>query len=233
MDLEGKIAIVTGVSKGIGFAMIKQLLDQGTIVAGWGRTAPLIDHANFHYFVADVSSETSVNNAFNKTISTIGNDISILVNNAGFGFESTFEDTPVDQWHQMFSTNVDGIFYCSRLVIPRMKEMDSGHIVNISSIAGTNGIAGMAGYCATKHAVTGLSHSMYKELRNFGIKVTCIYPGSVKTNFFDKIESVTVSDNMMMPEDIADTILHCIQSSGNYHHVDIEVRPLRPKGKIV
>jgi len=74
---------------------------------------------------------------------------------------------------------------------------------------------------------------MYKELRNFGIKVTCIYPGSVKTNFFDKIKSVTVSDNMMMPEDIADTILHCIQSSENYHHVDIEVRPLRPKGKIV
>lgn len=233
MELDGKIAIVTGVSKGIGFATINQLLDQGAIVAGWSRTAPSIDHPNFNYFETDVSSETSVNNSFDETISTIGNDISILVNNAGVGFESPFEDTPVDQWHQMFSTNVDGIFYCSRLVIPRMKEMDSGHIVNISSIAGTNGIAGMAGYCATKHAVTGLSHSMYKELRNFGIKVTCIYPGSVKTNFFDKIESVTVSDNMMMPEDIADTILHCIQSSSNYHHVDIEVRPLRPKGKIV
>jgi short-subunit dehydrogenase len=112
-----------------------------------------------------------------------------------------------------------------------MKAQDEGHIVNISSIAGTLGIEQMAGYCGTKFAVRGISQTMYKELRNFGIKVTCIYPGSVKTNFFDKIPTVTVNDNMMMPEDLAATIVHCLKSHPNFHHVDVEVRPLRPLGK--
>ena len=110
--------------------------------------------------------------------------------------------------------------------------MEMGHIINIASIAATTGIPKMAGYCATKHAVRGISQSMYKELREFGIKVTTIYPGSVKTNFFDNIEAIDANNNMMMPEDIASTILHVLQSPDNYHHVDIEVRPLRPKGKI-
>ncbi len=131
----------------------------------------------------------------------------------------------------MFRTNVDSIFYCSKLVIPQMKSMEEGHIVNISSIAGTNGIAGMAGYCGTKHAVRGISHSMFKELRNFGIKVTTIYPGSTNTNFFDEFSSVDSNDNMMRPEDIALTILQVLESSANYLPVDIEVRPLQPKGK--
>ncbi len=231
MELNNKIAIVTGVSKGIGLCTVKDLLDSGVVVAGWGRTAPDLQHENFHFFSTDVSDLESVDASYQETVDKLGKDISILVNNAGLGFESPFEDTPVEQWHQMFRTNVDGIFYCSRLVIPQMKAMDEGHIINVSSIAGNTGIPGMAAYCGTKFAVRGLSQSMYKELRNFGIKVTCIYPGSVKTNFFDKIDSVTISDNMMMPEDISSTIMHCLQSQGNYHHVDIEVRPLRPKGK--
>jgi len=161
----------------------------------------------------------------------LGDDIAILINNAGLGYEGFIDEMDMELWHKMFETNVDGTYYCSRLMIPKMKEMDLGHIINISSIAGTTGIPGMSAYVATKHAVKGLSHSMYKELRNFGIKVTCIYPGSVKTNFFDEIDSVEANDNMMMPEDIASTIIHCLNSSANYHHVDVEVRPLRPKGK--
>jgi len=72
---------------------------------------------------------------------------------------------------------------------------------------------------------------MFKELRNFGIKVSVIYPGSVNTNFFDEIDAVNANDNMMMPEDIASTIMHVLTTPPNYHHIDIEVRPLRPKGK--
>ena len=112
-----------------------------------------------------------------------------------------------------------------------MKSMEEGHIVNISSIAGTNGIAGMAGYCGTKHAVRGISHSMFKELRNFGIKVSTIYPGSTNTNFFDEFSSVDSNNNMMRPEDIALTIIQVLETSANYLPVDIEVRPLQPKGK--
>ena len=77
--------------------------------------------------------------------------------------------------------------------------------------------------------MTGISHSMYMELRDFGIKVTCIYPGSVNTNFFDAIDPVTANENMMRPEDIASSIIHCLQTHPNYLPVDLEVRPLRPK----
>ncbi len=231
MDLSNKIAIVTGVSKGIGLATTKLLLDQGVKVAGWSRTSPKIKHENFTFIPVDVSANESVKAGYQKTIAHFGSQISFLINNAGLGYEGMFEEMKDEEWHQMFRTNVDSIFYCSRLVIPEMKKMDFGHIINISSIAGTNGIAGMAGYCGTKHAVRGISHAMFKELRNFGIKVSVIYPGSTKTNFFDEINSVTTSDNMMMPEDIASTIMHVLSTPPNYHHIDIEVRPLRPKGK--
>ncbi|WP_246205983.1 SDR family oxidoreductase, partial [Fulvivirga aurantia] len=218
-------------SKGIGLATVEYLLKEGATVVGWGRTKPNLVNDQFKFVKTDVRDFKSVENAYHQTISEVGEDISILINNAGLGFEGYLDEMDMDRWHQMFETNVDGIFYCSKLLIPNMKEHDLGHIINISSIAGTTGIPGMSAYCATKHAVRGLSHSMYKELRNYGIKVTCIYPGSVKTNFFDEIDSVEANDNMMQPEDIASSIIHCLKSSDNYHHVDIEVRPLRPKGK--
>lgn len=230
MELRNKTAIVTGVSKGIGLATVKALLSEGCNVVGWGRTKPTLDHDNFHFVETDVRSFKSVEKAYESTVSELGDEIAVLINNAGLGYEGYLDEMDMEHWHQMFETNVDGIYYCSKMVIPKMKEHDLGHIINISSIAGTTGIPGMSAYVATKHAVRGLSHSMYKELRNFGIKVTCIYPGSVKTNFFDEIDSVQANDNMMMPEDIASTIVHCLKSSGNYHHVDIEVRPLKPKG---
>jgi len=231
MNLENKIAIVTGSSKGIGLETVKLLLSHGVKVAGWSRSETLIRHNNFISVKVDVGDKDEVLDAYSITTEKFGENISILINNAGLGFEGSFEEFDDDKWHQMFRTNVDSIFYCSKLVIPRMREMDEGHIINISSIAGTNGIAGMAGYCGTKHAVRGLSQSMFKELRNYGIKVSTIYPGSTNTNFFDDFSSVSGNDNMMRPEDIALTIIQVLETSDNYLPVDIEVRPLRPKGK--
>ncbi|QSE99241.1 SDR family oxidoreductase [Fulvivirga lutea] len=230
MELVDKVAVVTGVSKGIGRATVEALLKKGCLVAGWGRTAPDIQHTNFYFFETDVQDLSSVKNAYHGTINSIGDDVSILVNNAGLGFEGELEQLTEEQWSTMFRTNVDGVFYCTQQVLPGMKELGEAHIINISSIAGQTGIPGMSGYCATKFAVRGFSQSLYKEVRNDGVKVTCIYPGSVQTNFFDSIDSVTANDNMMQPEDIASTIVHCLESDANYHHVDIEVRPLKPKG---
>ena len=231
MKLKDKVAIVTGSSKGIGLATVDLLLKNGVKVAGWSRSDTDLDHPNFKNFHTEIKDIKSVQNAYNQTISHYGNDIHILINNAGVGVTALFEDLKVEEWHQMFDTNVNGIFYATRLVLPQMKKLEEGHIINISSIAGTTGIESMSAYCATKFAVKGLSQSLYKEVRNYGIKVTCIYPGSVQTNFFDEIDSITANENMMQPTDIADTILHCLSSSPNYHHVDIEVRPLQPKGK--
>ncbi|MEM7552161.1 MAG: SDR family oxidoreductase [Bacteroidota bacterium] len=230
MDIKGKNAIVTGVSKGIGFATVKMLVEHGVKVIGWGRTKPDFEHELFNFVETDVSDLESVESSYEKTVELVGKDIQILVNNAGLGHQGKFEELDVKQWIEMFDTNVHGIFYITRLLIPRMKEIGEGHIINISSIAGTTGIETMAGYAATKHAVNGISHSLYKEVRQFGIKVTNIMPGSVQTNFFDSIDSVTANDNMMKPEDIAETITQVLSTSANYHHVDIEVRPLKPKG---
>lgn len=231
MELKGRIAVVTGASRGIGLTTVQALLEKEVKVAGWGRTAPDLQHQNFHFFECDIRKAEMVQQAYEQTIEKLGGSVSILINNAGLGFSAKLEEQTLEQWHTMFETNVNGLFYCTRLVVPGMKEQEEGHIINISSIAGTTGIEEMSGYCATKHAVRGISHSLYKEVREFGVKVTCIYPGSVKTNFFDPIESVTANDNMMRPEDIASTILHALESPPNYHHIDIEVRPLMPKGK--
>ena len=231
MKLENKLAVVTGVSRGIGLATVQALLENGAKVAGWGRTAPEVQHENFEFVECDVRSADSLKTAYEHTLKRFGGQVSVLVNNAGLGRSAALQDQDLDEWHLMFDTNVHGLFYCTRLVVPGMKEMGEGHIINISSIAGTTGIEQMSAYCATKHAVRGISHSLYKEVRDYGVKVTCIYPGSVQTNFFDNIDSVTVNDNMMRPEDIASSILHCLESHANYHHVDIEVRPLMPKGR--
>ena len=231
MELKNKRAIVTGASKGIGLETTKLLLENGVQVAGWSRSAPDFEHKNFKFVQADVTDPDAVESAYKESVSFLGEDVHILINNAGLGFYGPMEETTNEQWKQMFETNVNAVFYLSKLVVPRMKVLDEGHIINIGSIAGLNPVKNMVGYAATKHAVTGISHSMYQELRDYGIKVTCIYPGSVKTNFFDEIDAMDAHDNMMRPQDIAKTIVDCLNTHANYLPVDIEVRPLRPKGK--
>jgi NADP-dependent 3-hydroxy acid dehydrogenase YdfG len=231
MELTDKVAIVTGASKGIGLAIVKALLDKGVKVAGWSRTAPDLKHENFLFHATDVRDIDSVNGAYNATVKDLGEEIHILINNAGLGYATLIEEMPVEEWVQMFETNVNGLFYCSQMVIPKMKELGEGHIVNIASIAGKEGFPQMAGYCGTKFAVRGISQAMYKELRDYGVKVTCISPGSIQTEFFNNIDFIEVNENMMKPDDIAETIVYCLETSTNYHPVEIELRPLMPKGR--
>lgn len=230
MDLKGKVAIVTGVSKGIGRETVKQLLEAGAIVAGWGRTAPDITHEHFHFITTDVSDWEMVQASYQTTADTLGTP-AVLVNNAGMGHQGLIHEMPVEQWREMFDINVHGLFYCIKVAVPGMIELGEGHIINISSIAGTNGVKTMSGYVGTKHAVTGIGHSIFQELRDHGIKVTTVYPGSVNTNFFDNIEFANANDNMMRPEDVANSVVQCLQTFDNYHVVDLEVRPLWPKGR--
>lgn len=230
MELNGKLAIVTGVSKGIGLETVKTLLNAGMVVAGWGRNEAPIDHEKFHFFATDVADWENVQQSHAATRKKLGK-ASILVNNAGFGVQGLIHEMNIADWKAMFDVNVHGLFYCIKQVVPDMIEQEEGHIVNISSIAGTNGVETMSGYVGTKHAVTGIGHSIFKELRNHGIKVTTIYPGSTNTHFFDSIEFANANENMMRPEDIAQTILQSVQTHPNYHVVDVEVRPLMPKGK--
>jgi len=230
MDLTGKTAIVTGASKGIGRATVEALLARGATVAGWGRTAPDgLTHERFQFFECDVRDEHAVAEAFTNTLRELGPEIHVLVNNAGLGIAGPVDGFATEDWKLMFDTNVHGTFFCSRAVLPQMKRQQLGHIINIASIAGTTGIGNMAGYCATKFAVRGLSQSLFKEVRNDGIKVTCLFPGSTQTNFFDDIPGSAANDSMMSPADIAGFIVYSLETPINFHVVEAEMRPLKPK----
>jgi len=230
MDLKGKIAVVTGVSKGIGEALCRQLLEEGAIVFGLGRNNFNTNHSNYHFIPTDVRQIESVNAAFDLIYSKTNQHIHILINNAGLGYFGNVEDLPLSEWDEMMQTNVNGMFYCTRLAVPAMKNQGIGHIINIASTAGLEGMPMVSGYCATKWAVKGFSESLWRELRDFKIKVTCVYPGSVKTDFFRNSPNIQPHDYMLMPEDVAGMMLYALKTPDNFHQVNLEVRPLQPKG---
>lgn len=224
--LDSKTAIVTGSSRGIGFAITNALLELGVTVAGWSRNAPTdFSHPNYYHFSTDIGNEQSVLESFEKAMPKLNNNIDYLINNAGIGHHAFIEETPPETWRQLFDVNVHGLFYASRLVIPVMKIRKSGHIINISSGAGTNGIPGMSAYCGTKYAVNGITDTMHKELRNFGVKVTCLSPGSVETGFSSS------DKNKILPNELAQSVIHILRSPENFHYTDIQVRPLQPGKK--
>jgi NADP-dependent 3-hydroxy acid dehydrogenase YdfG len=230
MDLKNKIAVVTGVSKGIGKAICQQLLENGAIVFGLGRNNNDIEHTKYTFISCDVRNYESVKNAFEQVFEKSVQHIDILINNAGLGYFGFVEDMPIEQFHEMQETNMNGIFYCCKMVLPSMKKNQFGHIVNIASTAALEGMPQVAGYCASKWAVKGFSESLFREVRDFRVKVTCIYPGSVKTDFFRNSPGIKPHDYMLMPEDVAANIVYALQMPENFHTVNLEIRPLQPKG---
>jgi NADP-dependent 3-hydroxy acid dehydrogenase YdfG len=230
MILKDKIAVVTGVSKGIGEALCRQLLSNGSKVYGLGRNDFDGNHNNYTFIKTDVRNLEEVKVAFDQILSENNNCIDILINNAGLGYFGNVEDLPIEQWDEMMQTNVNGMFYCTRLAVPAMKNNGIGHIINIASTAGLEGMPMVSGYCATKWAVKGFSESLWRELRDHKIKVTCVYPGSVKTDFFRNSPNIKPHDYMLQPEDVADMMVYALKTPDNFHQVNLEVRPLQPKG---
>jgi len=232
MQLADKHIVITGVSKGIGLALSKLLLEKGSHVYGWGRNAPKdFEHQNFHFIACDVQKENSVNEAAKKTLSISQNRIDALINNAGLGYFGFLEEQPMAEIETMINTNILGVIYATRSVLPCMKSQRSGHIINISSIAGIEGYQQVSVYCATKYAITGYSDALYKELRDFGVKVTCIHPGSTETNFFDNVESIKAHSNMLSPKEVAANLVFILESSDNFLTNTIVFRPMNPKPK--
>lgn len=231
MELEGRIAIVTGVSKGIGLALVQLLLDKGMKVAGWSRTAPDLSHENFRFFAVDMAQELAVDRAYAASVEAFGADIDVLVNNAGYGSFDYLEQFDTAAWENMFAVNVHGIYYVTKRVLPNMKAREYGHIINLSSIAGKNGIAQGTAYCGTKYAVRGLSEALYREVKDYNIKVTCIFPGSVNTHFFDDVAGTAANPTMLHAEDVAALMVHQLEMPDNFNTSEVEIRPMRVKYK--
>lgn len=234
MDLNGKTAIITGASSGIGAAFAQALINKGATVYGLARSVEKLNRIHTEFgdpFIPvemDVTDHDALENWIDETFS---DDFQpdVLINNAGVGYFGKVDELPLDQWETMIQTNLNGIFYLTRQVVPLMKQnTDVCHIVNIASIAGKLGNPEISGYNASKFGVSGFSEALFKELRYDGIKVTCLYPGSIATNFFDTIGRETHS-NMMQPADVANVLTNLLETPDNFLISDMTMRPLNPK----
>ena len=236
MKLENHVAIVTGASQGIGLAFCRALVDRGAIVFGFARNLQWLAEAkselgnDFHAISCDVGDTAQVSDCVDAVASEAGR-IDVLVNNAGIGLFGPVESLSTKDWARLMDTNVNGVFYCTRAVVPVMKTQNErngfgGHIVNVSSVAGLVGNPNLSAYNLTKFGLRGFSDSLMKELRHDGIRVTCMYPGSVKTAFVDKRPGG--DDWKLQSEDIANTLIHILELPDDNLISDVVIRPLRP-----
>jgi NAD(P)-dependent dehydrogenase (short-subunit alcohol dehydrogenase family) len=185
-----KTWFVTGASRGLGLEIVRHALDAGDQVIAAARTPQSIPREpsgqdNRLFPIAlDVTDAAAIETAVRDVAHQFGR-IDVLINNAGYGQLGAFEEIPRKMLAQQFATNVFGVFDVTRAILPIMRAQRSGHIITISSIAGITGFEGSSVYCATKHAVSGWSEALAREIEPFGIKVTCVYPGRFRTDFLD------------------------------------------------
>jgi len=235
MNLEGKVAVVTGGTKGIGYAIAESLAKAGAsvFICGRNRTelrdavADLSKHGRAGGEVCDVRSEDQVRQMIEECERTFGG-VDILVNNAGMGvFGKTVEELSGDEFRQVVETNLFGVFYACHHAIPSIKRRGGGYIFNISSLAGQNAHPKMAAYNASKFGLNGFSEALMQEVRQDNIKVSYICPGSVNTYFGND----TPSDEkawQLQPEDIAQVVMDLLAMNPRALPSKVEIRPSKP-----
>ncbi len=192
-----KVWFVTGASKGLGLSLVKQLLATGQLVAATSRKeadlirAVGIQSEHFLPLQTDLTDDASVWAAIDKTIATFDR-IDVVVNNAGYGIGGSIEELNDEETRESFDVNVFGTLNVIRNAMPHLRAQRSGHIINISSIAGIAPGTGWSVYGAAKHAVIGLSEVLAEDVKEFGIKVTVVAPGAFRTSFLTE-ESLTLA----------------------------------------
>lgn len=233
MKIHSKIAIVTGASSGLGAAIAKALVNEGAIVYGIARNLEALESVhkklgdNFIPVRLDITEANEVKEWIENTFSD-SRLPDILVNNAGAGSFGKIDEMPSEEWYKMINVNLNGLYCITSEVVKLMKINKSGHIINIGSILGTTTRAEGAAYCATKYGVSGFSEALFKELRVDNIKVSCLNPGSIDTEFF-KSSGIDAHRNMLQPGDIAETIVHVLKTPDNMLISEMTIRPLNPK----
>ena len=230
MNLENKVAIVTGGNQGIGYATAVSLAAAGANVVIMARNAKInreaVNNINNLYpgkasgEEMDVTSKESVKAAFARVYQKFGH-FDILVNNAGIcNLSQPFEDIDEDKWDQVMDVNLKGILYCVKAVIPVLKKQNSGSIINVASLAGeVGGIATSADYVASKAAVIGLTKSLARYLGQYNVNVNAVAPGFIATEMTKEL-SIPVNAIPMRrvgrPEDVADGITFLASERASY-----------------
>lgn len=239
MNLNGKVAVVTGGTRGIGRGIAEALVEAGVNVYIGARSRREIDKTVAELnrlgegkaggIVCDVRDYDQVRDLFSKVVTEFGG-VDILINNAGIGFFGPVEMMTPDQFQSVIETNLNGVFYCCHEVIPLMKARGAGYIINISSLAGTNAHPKMAAYNASKFGLNGFSEALMQEVRHDGIKVSYIMPGSVNTEFGGDTPSEE-KRWQLTPDDIARVVLDLLHHDARSLPSRVEIRPSKPPKK--
>jgi 3-oxoacyl-[acyl-carrier protein] reductase len=233
-SLSGQVAVITGAGRGIGAAIAHKLSKMGATVVLCGRTRAALEFTaqavkqtggKAEVIPCDVTSLQSVEAAAKQVEGSFGR-VDILVNNAGIGgFGGPLHQLPPDAWDAILNTNLRGVFYTTRAFAPMMIRARSGHIINISSLAGKNALPNGAAYAASKWGLNGLSYSMAEELRGHNIRVAVVCPGSTNT----ELSPHTGKDpsKMLQPEDVAHAVAMLVTQSPQSFVSEILMRPTR------
>ena len=230
-------ALVTGASRGLGRAIAFALGGAGWRVGicsrsgdGVARTLAELREAKIEAAgrPASVSSESDVGALVSHVERELG-PIDTLVNNAGVLYAKPFEEISPAEWDESFATNVRSLYVVTRAVLPGMRARRAGTIVNVASLSGRSGFAGGTVYTATKHAVLGFSRSLMLELRNEGVRVITICPGSMDTEMIQRQTAFERDpERILKPEDVAQTVLHTIRLPQRALVSEVDIRPTSP-----
>lgn len=225
-NLTGKTAIVTGASKGLGRAIARRFARDGVKVVAAARSEGALQElatetSGIIPIVTDVTKKDDVKRMVETAVSQTG-QLDILVNNAGLGHFGPVEELTEEQWDQMMNVNVKGAFLACKYAIPYLKK-EKGHIVNISSVAGTVTFPGGGGYCASKFALQALSDVLTQELKKEEVKVNTLCPGSIQTEFSPSSKAYALS-----AEQVAETVWMMVSADPGVIFNQIVMRPQVP-----
>ena len=224
-------AVITGASSGVGKSLAIQLSDAGYRVVLAARSEDKLNAiaeeiqskgGNSLVVLTDVSQPEQINNLKDRALEY--GDVSVVINNAGLGKFSKVEDVAIEDWDRQLDVNLRASFLVSQAFIPGMKQRLNGTLAFMNSVAGKKGYAHSAAYVASKYGMRGLADSLREELREDNIKVISIHPGAVDTPFWDGIGVNFPREEMLSTHTLAQSIVHAIQSPGNFAVEELVVR---------
>jgi NAD(P)-dependent dehydrogenase (short-subunit alcohol dehydrogenase family) len=236
-SLRGKVALVTGGSRGIGLAIARALVAEGVQVAITGRSAAHLSAAvtkieaagpgAVETLQADVRRYHEVEGAIAAAVARFGG-LDFLINNAGVGVFTDVASMTPEQWAEVIDTNLTGVFNACRASLPHLRRRGGGFIINISSLAGKNPFKGGAAYCASKSGLNAFSEVLMQEVRYDNIRVSYVMPGSVATGFSSGDETKG-ADWKSAPEDVAEVVINLLQHHPRSLPSRVEIRPSKPQ----
>ena len=232
--LTGKVALVTGGSRGIGFAIAQALVKAEASVVITGKDEGRLGAAREKLgskasaVRMDVRDYAAVEAAM-KSVGDRAGGLDVLVNNAGVGLFKPVSETSPEEWNNVIGTNLTGVFQCTRVALPHLRARGGGWIINISSLAGKNAFPEAAAYCASKSGLNAFSEALMQEVRHDGIRVAYVMPGSVRTEFSGR--TLGNDEWKLAPDDVAEVVVDLLRHPSRSLPSRVEIRPAQPPRK--